>query len=558
MMNTAQTTARTPVRTVARTIARIIVWAGVVGTAACMTACETYQAPSSQLPGSAVDGVVEPAAEAHVDDIVWFEGSVDEAFAKARSEDRPVYFYWGAVWCPPCQEIKNTVFKSQQFIALSQLFIPVYLDGDTDRAQTWGETFGVKGYPTMIVFNPAGEEITRIPGGIDISRYNSVLALSLEHLRPTSMLVELATDSPDELIPSDYQQLAYYSWGQDDGALPDDASPDLFQTLAARVRASDPEASARLHLQGLVLLAESSEGDSTTLESLAAPDQLRAILDSPELVLACWDYLAYWPEEISGVLGVEGDEKDALTDKWSDVVLGARHHKALSTAEQLGGWFPYLTFYQASDEDKALPDDIIAGIRADGRKASEQTRNAYARQSVVSMISYLYRSAKLTEDARQLLLAELDRSAAPYYFMSGLASLAEEEEKATESLEWRRQAYEASQGKATRFQWGVGYVSALVRLQPENHGKIEINALAILDDLEAAGEPFVGRNLSRLKRLNGTLRAWDEEQGELENASSYLQDFDARLDELCSDQVAGSTGETHCTALLAEEEASGS
>lgn len=531
-----------------------------------LVACDSYSPPStkgSSLPipeaQVAADGGGEGGA-AHVDGIVWFDGSVEDAFAAAKRDRRPVYLYWGAVWCPPCQEIKNTVFKSKQFIAQTELFIPVYLDGDTEQAQTWGETFGVKGYPTMIVFNPDGEEITRIPGGIDIARYNSILALSLNHMRPTSMLVQLALDDPQALQASDYQQLAYYSWGQDHESLPAGTSPDLFQQLATHARASDPEASARLHLQGLVLASESAGQDSTASAPMFDAGQLQEILATPDLVIACWDYLAYWPEEIMAVLDVAGDERAELMDRWQGVVLAARYHEALSTAEQLGGWLPRLVFFFADEEegeDRVLPAEIIAGIRADGRKASDKTRNAYARQSVVSMISYLYRSAKLTEDARQLLLAELDRSASPYYFMSSLASLAEQDDKIAESLEWRRQAYQTSQGKATRFQWGANYVSALVRLRPENDGKILAAAMDVLDDLAAAGEPFAGRNLRGLKRLNGTLRAWDEEQAGNAGGSGRLDEFAARLDALCSDQPSGSQGQMNCTTLLAEEEASG-
>ena len=66
----------------------------------------------------------EPAEEDVKGDIEWFEGSVEEAFALAQAEDRPLFLYWGAVWCPPCIEIKNTVFKSPQFIAQTELFIP--------------------------------------------------------------------------------------------------------------------------------------------------------------------------------------------------------------------------------------------------------------------------------------------------------------------------------------------------------------------------------------------------------------------------------------------------
>ena len=128
------------------------------------------------------------AADSRPPGIDWFDGNVEAAFAEAKSKNRPLFLYWGAVWCPPCVEIRQTVFKSPQFQAQTKLFVPVYLDGDTEQAQDWGEQFGTKVYPTMIVFNPAGEEITRIPGGIDIDRYNAVLQRSLNAMRPTGCL----------------------------------------------------------------------------------------------------------------------------------------------------------------------------------------------------------------------------------------------------------------------------------------------------------------------------------------------------------------------------------
>ena len=130
------------------------------------------------IESSLTDGNAEVHAERPVDaSIKWFAGTIDEAFKMADSGAKPLFLYWGAVWCPPCQEIKHTVFKSQEFIRLTRLFVPVYLDGDTDEAQVWGEKFAVMGYPTMIVFNAKGEEITRIPRFFDTALHPLSLAI---------------------------------------------------------------------------------------------------------------------------------------------------------------------------------------------------------------------------------------------------------------------------------------------------------------------------------------------------------------------------------------------
>ena len=111
------------------------------------------------------------AGETHLPEgIDWFEGDVDAAFAAAKAADKPLFLYWGAEWCPPCSQIKATIFNQREFQERSRLFVPVYLDGDTPSAQKHGETFAVDGYPTMILFRPDGKEITRLPGGVDVTR----------------------------------------------------------------------------------------------------------------------------------------------------------------------------------------------------------------------------------------------------------------------------------------------------------------------------------------------------------------------------------------------------
>ena len=53
--------------------------------------------------------------------------------------NKPLFLYWGAVWCPPCNQIKKTIFTRREFQEKMKLFLPVYLDGDTKSAQIWGE-----------------------------------------------------------------------------------------------------------------------------------------------------------------------------------------------------------------------------------------------------------------------------------------------------------------------------------------------------------------------------------------------------------------------------------
>ena len=76
---------------------------------------------------------------AHATEIAWREGDVADALAEAKEQGKPVILYWGAVWCPPCNQMKSTLFKDASFIAETEKFVPVYLDGDTAGAQEWGE-----------------------------------------------------------------------------------------------------------------------------------------------------------------------------------------------------------------------------------------------------------------------------------------------------------------------------------------------------------------------------------------------------------------------------------
>ena len=492
-----------------------------------LSGCQESNAPAqatAEAPAPAVQEAApaeQPGGNTAPAGIPWFDGSVEEAFELAKAEDRPLFLYWGAVWCPPCVEIRNTVFKSPRFIAQTRLFVPVYLDGDTERAQTWGDTFETKVYPTMIVFNPAGEEVMRLNAGIDISAYNTVLELSLDSMRPMEELVQTGLSDPSALSAAELQRLAYYSW-YDGRALPEDAPATLFKALSEAAVEIDPAASARLYLQYLLMLAEEGVSDPGALAWLGS------ILASPELTFASWDYLIM-PEQIEPAL--EGDEPDlaAIREGWAAVLMESRYDERLSTKNQLYGWRPYLVFHFEGDEErtKPLPENISAAILADVRAADESVAGSHSRQSVINTAANVLGLAGLTEEARALLTAEVGKSKTPYYFMGSLAALEEGQGNDETALEWRRKAYEASEGPATRIRWWASYVQALTRLAPADEATIQAVALFPFDPANGMSELFAGANYRNLKRAQDSLEEWDAD-------GTRLAAFDAALAEACA------------------------
>ena len=111
----------------------------------------------------------------------------------------------------------------------------VPVDGDRPGAQKLGARFKVRGYPTVILMNPQGAEITRLPGEADAQQVMAVLRAGLSGGRPIQQVLADAR-SGKALSTNEWRTLAYYSWETDESQLVAPAQrPNLLAELAAKV-----------------------------------------------------------------------------------------------------------------------------------------------------------------------------------------------------------------------------------------------------------------------------------------------------------------------------------
>ncbi|MDH3266900.1 MAG: dihydroneopterin aldolase, partial [Gammaproteobacteria bacterium] len=140
------------------------------------------------------------------------------------------------------------------------------------------------------------------------------------------------------------------------------------------------------------------------------------------------------------------------------------------------------------------------------------TPSVYERQPIINALGNVLNEAGMDADAKRLLIAELDKSAQPYYYMPTLADIEQRAGNFDTALAWLKEAYEQTRGPATRFQWGYYYLAGLIEMTPADIERIHTTTVSLITGLQQANA-FHQRPKAQLGRLRNDLQAWGEAEG---------------------------------------------
>lgn len=98
---------------------------------------------------------------------LFFKGSLKEAMAKAKAENKRLMLMVSATFCGPCKQLERDVYPTPEFREVrdkNNLILKYYHDLDKNDPDNIHGIYKIAAYPSFIVLSPEGKETVRIAG----------------------------------------------------------------------------------------------------------------------------------------------------------------------------------------------------------------------------------------------------------------------------------------------------------------------------------------------------------------------------------------------------------
>jgi thioredoxin 1 len=92
--------------------------------------------------------------------IDFIENSWNLALKQAAAQNKYIFVDAYATWCGPCKMLKATTFKDKKVAEFyNSNFINVAMDMEKGMGPELATQWGIRAYPTMIIFNAKGKPV---------------------------------------------------------------------------------------------------------------------------------------------------------------------------------------------------------------------------------------------------------------------------------------------------------------------------------------------------------------------------------------------------------------
>ncbi len=115
--------------------------------------------------------------------IDFYSGTYQQALAKGKAENKPLFLYFTATWCGPCQYMQKYIFPDTTLSTyIKQNFIALKLDIDTEQGKlVYYKSHQPKaptGVPAFIIMNSNEEVLKKDVGGMKLEQLRVFLTLN--------------------------------------------------------------------------------------------------------------------------------------------------------------------------------------------------------------------------------------------------------------------------------------------------------------------------------------------------------------------------------------------
>jgi hypothetical protein len=353
------------------------------------------------------------------------------------------------------------------------------------------------------------------------------------------------------LAANEWRMLAFYSWETDEQQLVSRTDlPGTLVQLAVASPAADPETTTRLWLKSL---AASDDGQGVKPDAALRERVLRVLAD-PAQSRTHMDVLANGAAEIVKALepdaGAGRGAVSAVSAAFDAALERLQADTTLSRGDRMEALISRLRLARLDlPKDTVhltLPGPLLEHLREQVARADREITDGYERMAVITAAGHALGLAGLWGESDALLKANLARSHAPYYLMTQLGRNAGKLGRKEEALRWYAQAFDKSEGPATRLQWGASYLSALVELAPQDRSRIEKTAARLIDEAARDSAAFEGRSARSLRRVSSKLESWNADGKQ----AATLKRLQLHLGRVCARLDSADVQRATCLALL--------